>query len=43
MDSTFVVLNGLVSGVVAGIFAGRFLLYRLALRQSSAPVLKGCE
>jgi hypothetical protein len=40
VDSTFVVLNGLVSGVVAGIFAGRFLIYWLALRTEPTPLLE---
>ncbi|AQH01214.1 hypothetical protein A9R05_20375 [Burkholderia sp. KK1] len=40
VDSTFVVLNGLVSGVVAGIFAGRFLIYWLALRPEATPMLE---
>jgi hypothetical protein len=40
VDSTFVVLNGLVSGLVAGIFAGRFLIYWLALRPEQTPILE---
>lgn len=40
IDSTFVVLNALVSGVVAGIFAGRFLIYWMALRPADAPALE---
>jgi hypothetical protein len=40
VDSTFVVLNGLVTGAVAGIFAGRFLIYWLALRPDQAPMLE---
>ncbi|SAK53296.1 hypothetical protein AWB80_01860 [Caballeronia pedi] len=40
VDSTFIVLNGLVSGAVAGIFAGRFLIYWLALRPAVEPVLE---
>lgn len=40
VDSTFIVLNGLVSGIVAGIFAGRFLIYWLALRPTAEPVLE---
>ncbi|SAL11401.1 hypothetical protein AWB74_00163 [Caballeronia arvi] len=40
VDSTFVVLNGVVTGLVAGIFAGRFLIYWLALRPEQTPVLE---
>ena len=43
VDSTFVVLSGLVSGVVAGIFAGRFLMYWLAFRPSPAALAQGCD
>ncbi|HEY3599376.1 MAG TPA: DUF6622 family protein [Paraburkholderia sp.] len=38
-DSTYVVLDGLVSGLVAGIFAGRFLIYCLRFRsETGLPV-----
>ena len=40
VDSSFMVLNGLVSGAVAGIFAGRFLIYWLALRPTAVPILE---
>ncbi|WP_244849369.1 DUF6622 family protein [Caballeronia sp. SL2Y3] len=35
VESTWAVLNALISGVVAGIFAGRFLIYWLALRPAA--------